>query len=104
MTDNESKQEMETGTQPQNTDARIDVRGTDESQDVVAEAKKTAKELKEGLEERKRIVEREEKLLARQEALRALGGGSQVGQKPEPHIETSKEYAERVMSGKILKK
>ena len=69
--------------------------------DYVAEAKKAASELKAGLAERTKILEREEKLFARQEALRQLGGGSQAGARPIPKIETPKEYAERVMSGKL---
>ena len=88
----ESKQEIEK-TQPEPSNEAAEV-------DYVAEAQKVAKELKSGLIERVKILEREEKLLARKEALRALGGGSPAGQKAEPHVETPKEYADRVLSGK----
>jgi len=68
--------------------------------DLVQEAKRVASEIKEGLAERKKILEREERLASRQEALRQLGGGSLAGSKPVPKVETAKEYAEKVMSGK----
>ena len=71
-------------------------------EDFVASAQKIAKELKEGLAERVKILEREERLIARQEVLRQLGGGSLAGQAPvKPAVETAKEYADRVLSGKI---
>ena len=71
--------------------------------DVVVEAKAVALEMKKGLEERTKILEREEKLIARQEALRALGGGSSAGSRPEKHEETATEYKNRVLKGEIDK-
>ena len=72
---------------------------------LVQEAKRVAAEIKQGLAEREKILAREEKLMARREAMLALGGGSQAGQAPEkPKEETAKEYAEKVMSGKVKDK
>jgi hypothetical protein len=102
----ESMEENQTGdskTANEEEKAIIEAMETNPEANLVEEAKRVAKEIKQGLAEREKIVAREEKLIARQEALKALGGGSAVGQKPEPHIETAKEYAERVMSGKMLK-
>ena len=69
--------------------------------EVLERAEKTNAEMKKNLELKAKLLDREEKLLARQEVLRALGGGSPAGQKAEPPVETSKDYAEKVMTGKI---
>jgi len=98
--ENESKENTQTAAEEKKVNPEAIVE--EPEVDYVAEAKKTAIELKAGLEERKKILDREEKLVARQEALRQLGGGSPAGNRPTEHVETSKEYAEKVMTGKIV--
>jgi hypothetical protein len=69
--------------------------------ELISRAEKINSEMKKQNEIKAKLLEREEKLLARQETLRALGGGSPVGQKVEPHIETPTEYADRIMKNKL---
>ena len=73
-----------------------------EGEDYVTRAEKAALDIKESLTRREEILKREEKLLARQEALRALGGGSMAGQKPQEKQEmTPAEYKRRIEAGEV---
>jgi len=68
---------------------------------VIETAKKIHEGMKEENDRKAKLLDREEKLFAKQEALRALGGGSPVGQNQEkPKEETAKEYADRILNGK----
>lgn len=109
MTDktNESKQEIqETDKTPETkSDAGDTDIGKSEEVSIAERIENANLELKKNLEFKAKLLEKEEKILARQEVLRALGGGSPAGQMPaKPAEETPKEYAERVLSGKIAKK
>jgi len=68
--------------------------------DVIEEARKIRDELKAGMAEKEKLLEREEKLLAKQEAIRALGGGSIVGQpRVKSEEEEKKERAKQFWKG-----
>lgn len=68
---------------------------------IVKTAKEAAEELKKQNEIKRELLQKEEEILARREALKALGGDSTAGQKPEKKIETPREYAERLLRGGI---
>jgi len=74
---------------------------TSEPLKIIDEAKKAADDLRSALAEKSKLLEREEKLLARQETIKQLGGGSLAGGVEKPKEETPKEYAKRVMEGKV---
>ena len=67
--------------------------------DLIKRAEKANEEMKKNLEQKQKLIEREEKLATRQEALKALGGGSLAGARPEKKEETPAEYTARIMKG-----
>lgn len=70
---------------------------TQEINPILAEAKSLAERIEEGNKKSEALLKKQEQLLAEQ-ALGATAGGRV---EMVPHVETSKEYADKVMSGKL---
>ena len=62
---------------------------------LIEQAIEAAKQMREANAERKELLDREEKL----KALDILGGRSPQSQPIQPHVETPREYADRILRG-----
>jgi len=75
----------------------VKTEGVKEINPILAEAKSLAERIEEGKKKSEALLKKQEELLAEQ----ALGGTAGGRIEVTPHVETSKEYAEKVMNNKI---
>lgn len=99
----EEDEGKQTPTTEEGTEAPKDDSGngvSNETPDVVAEARQIRDDLRKENDRREELLKKEESLIARREALAELGGNSKTGT-PTPKQPTPKDYANKVMSGKL---